>query len=660
MGTHRAWPLPSVLLSCAVLAALVASLLAAPPSAAQDVGAQQDLEPIDDPHDACPLESNPPAPFTDRAAIPSVHRLNVDCAYNTDVAEGYTNGMFGPADRVRRDQFASFLVRMLEAGDVVLPEPEDQGFTDIEGNPHEDAINVLIQTGIAEGVSETRYDPAGHLRRDQTATFVLRAAAYVEDVTLESLQRPSGPFVDVPAGNAHVANINGARHFDLTIGRTATTYEPAQPTRRDQMATFLMRLLAALAEDGHLIPPEHRVVDVEFETRVAVNPVGTSHTATVTAIDSVGDPVVDAPVRFEVFRHDNPVLEPPEFTYLTALEQTAVTDEDGRASITYTGPDHAADDRIAACVPRRDTNPPTGSPFCGVIVDLAEGEGQDVVPTDEVPADVGQKKWGFPADALTAEATGVLGELLGSQILAQPTSSISLPGPAGERSAEDTDGLEIGELEGLLFLGVTTTRAVGDLDFGIARAEARTVDLELLDTLATGPVVGADVIHTVSTITCEGPYEDLADASDSTFVGLTIAGEEIPVDVPPNTEISVPLVADIVINEVVEHADGEEFGYTVRGLRITLLPPLGIGDPLGEVIVGEATTTADCTDLDAAALDALPRDGSAAAAAGEHLDRSVLDDVDPRPWIDALEAATGEDHVTAAQRAELDARFGPR
>lgn len=575
-----------------LLVALVTSLLIVPPSAA-DVQAQQ-TEVVADPVDACPDDVNPPSPFTDRGSIPAVHRLNVDCAYNNDVTEGFTDNTFRPRDRVRRDQFASFLVRTLRAGDVVLPEPTSQGFTDIAGNPHEDNINILAQTGIAAGRTATRYDPRGLLLRDQTATFILRAAAYVEDATLASLQRPTGPFTDVPTDNVHAANINGARHFNLTIGRTGTTYEPSSPTRRDQMASFLIRLLASLSEDGHLIPGEDRVTEVEFDTRVAVNPVGTSHTATVTATDQVGDPVAGARVRFEVFRHDAPVVEPPAFTYLTQLEQTAVTDAQGRASITYDGPDHAADDRIAVCVPRRGTTLPTGEPFCGVIVDDPDGPGETVVPTDEWPADVGQKKWGFPASALSAQAIGVRGELLGAQILEQPVSTITLPGSAGQRSAEDTDGLEIGDIGGLLYLGVTTTRAAGDLDFGIARAEARTVDLELLGLVNGAPLIGADVIETISTTTCAGPYADLADASDSTFVGLTIGGQEIPVQVPPNTEVEIPGVAEVVINEVIANTSGATFGYTVRGLRITLLPPLGVGGPLGEIIVGETTTSATC------------------------------------------------------------------
>lgn len=577
----------------ALLVGLVAALLTAPPSGA-DVQSQQ-AGPVEEPHDACPDEANPPAPFSDRASIPTVHQLNVDCAYNNEVTVGFADGTFGPRDRVRRDQFASFLVRTLRAGDVALPEPTSQGFTDIAGNPHEDNINILAQTGITVGRTADRYDPRALLFRDQTATLVLRAAAYVEDASLESLQREEGPFTDVPEGNVHRVNINGARFFNLTIGRTGTTYQPTVPTRRDQMASFLVRLLASLAEDGHLIAPQERVTQIVFTTEVAANPVGTSHTATAVAVDAVGDPVRGAPVRFEVFRNDRPIVEPPTFAYLDGLRQTVVTDANGRAAITYTGPGNAADDRIAVCVPQAGVEEPATGPFCGVIVEVGGGAGQTVVPTEAVPADVAQKKWGFAAEALSARAIGVRGELLGSQILEQPVSAIALPGGAGQRSAADADGVEIGDIGGGLYLGVTTTRAAGDLDFGVAWAQARTVDLELLAPVDGAPLITADVIETVSTTTCAGPYADLADATDSTFVGLTIGDQAIPVQVPPNTEVTVPGVATVMVNEVIPATSGTAFGYIVRGLRITLLPEGGAGDPLGEVIVGETITSADCT-----------------------------------------------------------------
>jgi hypothetical protein len=54
-------------------------------------------------------------------------------------------------------------------------------------------------------------------------------------------------FTDVD-GNAHVDRINQLAAMGVTLGSTATTYAPNVPVRRDQMATFLVRTLEAASD----------------------------------------------------------------------------------------------------------------------------------------------------------------------------------------------------------------------------------------------------------------------------------------------------------------------------------------------------------------------------------------------------------------------------
>ncbi|MEX2620149.1 MAG: fibronectin type III domain-containing protein, partial [Egibacteraceae bacterium] len=62
----------------------------------------------------CP-EDVAPAPFTDRDAIPSTHRGNVDCASSLAVVTGFSDDTYRPTLSVRRDQMASFIARSLDA-----------------------------------------------------------------------------------------------------------------------------------------------------------------------------------------------------------------------------------------------------------------------------------------------------------------------------------------------------------------------------------------------------------------------------------------------------------------------------------------------------------------------------------------------------------------
>jgi hypothetical protein len=310
---------------------------------------------VEDPIDACPDDVNPPAPFVDRADIPDVHVLNVDCAFNNDITRGYDDATFRPRLDVQRDQFASFLVRTMEAADVDLPEPQDQGFEDIDGNVHADNIDILAQTGITQGITDTRFGPELRLRRDQVASFVLRAAAFIEDVPLENLQRDDGPFEDVTQDNVHRTNINGGNALNLVLGRTDTELFPDSATKRDQMASFLIRLLAALTSEEGVVPPELRATQLELTPQTATNPAGTEHTVTAEVTDTDGGALENVDVRLEVYRDD---ASTDEDTF-TGPEHTdeGETTADGRLSFTYTGPEFDADDQLVACVldPGRET-----------------------------------------------------------------------------------------------------------------------------------------------------------------------------------------------------------------------------------------------------------------------------------------------------------------
>lgn len=161
----------------------------------------------------------------------------------TGITHGAGENTYQPRVAVRRDQMASFILRTLQAaGGVDIPPPTDQGFQDIAGNEHEDAINQLAALGVTEGRTASLYEPATPVRRDQMASFIMRAANVAFGTTFEAVEGPH--FGDVSASNVHSANVNAAYElFGLTVGRTSDTFVPTATVRRDQMATFLIRLL---------------------------------------------------------------------------------------------------------------------------------------------------------------------------------------------------------------------------------------------------------------------------------------------------------------------------------------------------------------------------------------------------------------------------------
>jgi hypothetical protein len=92
-----------------------------------------------------------------------------------EVVAGYGDGTFRPNVPVQRDQAASLLARWLG----LAPVDEDQ-FTDLEGNVHREQINALAEIDVALGTEDGEYLPGRSIRRDQTASLVLRALHHTE------------------------------------------------------------------------------------------------------------------------------------------------------------------------------------------------------------------------------------------------------------------------------------------------------------------------------------------------------------------------------------------------------------------------------------------------------------------------------------------------
>lgn len=198
-----------------------------------------------DPADPCVVPADP-APYADRGEISRTHVLSVDCTFELEVSRGRMRDgkrFFDPDDTTRRDAMATFIVQTLEAAGYTLPEASSQGFRDIADNTHRNNINRLAAAGIVNGTSETTYSPRQVVRRDQMASFLLQAATFAYNGTeFEAVVAPN--FVDVLPTNVHRANIFAAHDlFGLVQGRSDTQYNPRQPTPREQMATFLTRLV---------------------------------------------------------------------------------------------------------------------------------------------------------------------------------------------------------------------------------------------------------------------------------------------------------------------------------------------------------------------------------------------------------------------------------
>ena len=191
--------------------------------------------------DACVFAA--PSTFSDRGQ--GEVAVAIDCVAHYRIALGVTETRYDRAGLVRRDQMASFLVRLIEVSNgAVSPTPSDH-FPDDAGNIHEQNINRLFETGITVGAPDGTYRPADFVTRDQMASFIARAIEYISGVPLAAA---SADHFDDDGGNVHESRINQLADIGIVQGTAPRQYDPRLGVTRGQMAFFLARTLDFLTE----------------------------------------------------------------------------------------------------------------------------------------------------------------------------------------------------------------------------------------------------------------------------------------------------------------------------------------------------------------------------------------------------------------------------
>jgi subtilisin-like proprotein convertase family protein len=185
-----------------------------------------------------PCTGAPAANFTDVPAS-DVHKANVDCIAHLGLAHGGPEGQpathYGPTLNTSRGQIASFVARMLISSGVSLPASPPNAFDDDNGDTHEMAINQLAAIGVI------------HQNGDETASFLNNAHQAAAGAKLTSTK---DAFTD-DDGNPFEADINALTEVSVIQGKSPGIYDPAGPVPRDQMASFLVRFVQLLANEGH-------------------------------------------------------------------------------------------------------------------------------------------------------------------------------------------------------------------------------------------------------------------------------------------------------------------------------------------------------------------------------------------------------------------------
>lgn len=180
----------------------------------------------------------------------NAHLGAIACARHWAVTQGTAETLYEPADLVSRAQMATFIVRVLERMGAVMEAPSVDHFDDDDGSAHETSINKLADLGVVGGRSPGTYAPHADVTRAQMAAFLSRAYDFrALETALEELSKDLDYFRD-DDGHSLEGPVNKVAGVGISGGFSDGSYRPGAPVRRDQMASFLVRLLDLAVENG--------------------------------------------------------------------------------------------------------------------------------------------------------------------------------------------------------------------------------------------------------------------------------------------------------------------------------------------------------------------------------------------------------------------------
>jgi len=200
---------------------------------------------------ACPEGLVPSGGFADVAPT-NTHERSIRCISWWDVVRGVSDDSYAPSLSVTRGQMSTFIANVITASGGNLPSEQTSTLSDVNGTTHEAAIAQLVAADIVVGIGDGRFAPNAVVTRAQMATFIARAYEYVIGAPLPEADEDA---FDDDDGSLHEVNINRIAGAGLAAGTGGGNYEPYEAVSRDQMASFIARLLDAVAEEFGLQLP---------------------------------------------------------------------------------------------------------------------------------------------------------------------------------------------------------------------------------------------------------------------------------------------------------------------------------------------------------------------------------------------------------------------
>lgn len=155
-----------------------------------------------------------------------------------------------------------------------------------------------------------------------------------------------------------------------------------------------------------------------------------------------------------------------------------------------------------------------------------------------------------------------VGGVVRSELTAYSSLRVTQPDRSTENATADVD-----VLNGLIMVGAvsskqSTSRVIGGT---MITSQAKIAGVSLL-----GGAITVDAIETKATATLKGT--EVSRSGGTTFVGLHVQDNKIPINVPRNLTVNIPGLAKVVLNEVTGQLGGDAMIKSIAtSIKVTLL-----------------------------------------------------------------------------------------
>lgn len=167
------------------------------------------------------------APVDSYKDVSKDYKEAVNYLLENGIAQGTSDTTFGTSNNISRGDAAVMIANALK---LDTANAKDQGFQDVNSRV-EGAVNAIVEAGIASGRTTAKFDPAAYITRQEMAKML--ANAYKLTATEKA------GFKDV--NKNWIDYVSALKENGITLGKSETIFAPEQNLTRGEFALFVFR-----------------------------------------------------------------------------------------------------------------------------------------------------------------------------------------------------------------------------------------------------------------------------------------------------------------------------------------------------------------------------------------------------------------------------------